>query len=96
MSDDYFHHHHDDNTPSQPESSASEQENHDRIDVRALRKRIGLSQASFSKQYNISLRTLQDWEQGRRKPQGPARVLLQLIDHNPQWVRDALRDKNVD
>lgn len=59
-------------------------------DVAALRKKVGLSQAQFAKSIGVALGTLQGWEQGRRKPVGPARVLLALIEKRPSIVRDEL------
>ena len=61
-----------------------------------LRKRLGLSQAEFAKQYRINLRTLQDWEQGRRKPEDIARVYLRVIERNPDAVSAALKDPHPD
>lgn len=59
-------------------------------DVRALRERLGLSQEAFAERFHLSLRTVQDWEQRRRVPEGPARVLLQVIERDPQAVERAL------
>ena len=59
-------------------------------DVRALRERLGLSQEGFAERFHLSLRTIQDWEQQRRVPEGPARVLLQVIERDPQAVERAL------
>ena len=61
-----------------------------RPDVRAIRARLGLSQHAFARRFAVSLRTVQDWEQGRRDPVGPARVLLALIEHEPDAVTRAL------
>ena len=58
----------------------------------ALRKRLGLSQAEFARQFMFNLRTLQDWEQGRREPDGIARTYLRVIERNPDAVRAALQD----
>jgi putative transcriptional regulator len=60
------------------------------IDVAGIRKRTGLSQAAFSTRIGVAVATLKNWEQGRRKPDGPARVLLALIDRNPRIVEDTL------
>lgn len=76
-----------------PGVTPAETSDHETLNVKALRAKIGVSQASFARNYKISLRTLQDWEQGRRKPQGPARVLLMLIEADPNWVREALKKK---
>ena len=59
-------------------------------DVRAVRERLGLSQEAFADRFHLSLRTVQDWEQGRRVPEGPARVLLQIIERDPDAVQRAL------
>ena len=58
----------------------------------ALRKRLSLSQTEFAKQFRLNLRTLQDWEQGRRKPEDIARVYLRVIERNPDAVSAALKD----
>ena len=60
------------------------------IDVAALRKRLGMSQGVFARKYGLSVGTIRDWEQGRSQPDGPARVLLQVIDREPQAVERAL------
>jgi putative transcriptional regulator len=53
-------------------------------DVAKTRKKTGLSQARFARLLGVSLRTLQDWEQGRRVPSGAARTLLAIAAKNPQ------------
>ena len=55
----------------------------------ALRKRLGLSQAAFARQFMLSLRTLQDWEQGRREPEDVARAYLRVIERYPDPVKAA-------
>lgn len=52
-------------------------------DVKKIREKTGLSQTEFAKKLCISFKTLQNWEQGRRTPTGPAAVLINLIDKNP-------------
>ena len=59
-------------------------------EVRAIRRRTGLSQAEFSARYGLNLRTLQDWEQGRTQPDAPARAYLLVIDREPRAVERAL------
>jgi putative transcriptional regulator len=59
-------------------------------DIKAIRAKTGLSQAMFAKTFALEKRTLEDWEQGRRTPQGPALVLLTLIDREPKTVMRAL------
>ncbi len=53
-------------------------------DVAKTREKTGLSQARFAQLLGVSLRTLQDWEQGRRAPSGAARTLLMVAAKNPQ------------
>lgn len=52
--------------------------------VANIRERAGLSQSEFARLIGVSVRTLQDWEQGRRAPSGPARALLALAHKNPR------------
>ena len=59
-------------------------------DVRALRERLGLSQEAFASRFQISLRTIQEWEQRRRVPEGPALTLLRVIERDPKAVERAL------
>jgi len=53
-------------------------------DVAGIRERTGLSQTRFASLLGVSVRTLQDWEQGRRAPSGAARTLLLVADRNPK------------
>ncbi len=62
-------------------------------DVRALRKRLGLSQAEFARRYLLSVRTVQQWEQDQREPSEPARVLLFAINRDPHAVQRVLRSR---
>lgn len=48
-----------------------------------IRRRLGLSQAAFAGLMGVSLRTVQDWEQGRREPSGPAKSLLRIAEQHP-------------
>ena len=57
-------------------------------DVVAIRGKTGLSQPAFAKSIGVPLGTLKNWEQGRRRPGGPARVLLALIEKRP-WIVQA-------
>ncbi len=59
-------------------------------DVPAIRARIGLSQAAFARSIGVKKATLLNWEHRRRSPDGPARVLLALIDKEPGIVRRML------
>ncbi len=67
----------------------------DEINVRRIRKKIGLSQQDFSNQYGFPVRTLQEWEQGRTMPTGAARAFLMVIDREPKAVRRALTAEMV-
>ena len=58
--------------------------------IAATRRRLGLSQTEFAAWFGISPGTLRNWEQGRRVPEGPARVLLRVIERDPDAVRRAL------
>jgi putative transcriptional regulator len=60
------------------------------IDVSAIRRKTGLSQQAFSTRIGVSTGTLRNWEQGRRQPEGPARVLLALLARNPRLVEETL------
>jgi putative transcriptional regulator len=60
------------------------------IDVRAIRQGLDKSQAEFAHMIGVSISTLQNWEQGRRKPEGPARALLKVAAENPAAVSAAL------
>jgi putative transcriptional regulator len=60
-------------------------------DVAAIREHSGLSQAEFARSIGVAVGTLRGWEQGRRRPEGPARVLLALIEKRPRIVQDELR-----
>jgi putative transcriptional regulator len=62
----------------------------DPVDVRALRSKLGLSQSEFAAQYGISHRTLQEWEQGRTRPDSAVRAYLTVIERNPEAVIEAL------
>ena len=59
------------------------------IDVKAIRQKTGMSQQRFCATFGISLGTLRHWEQGLRTPRGAARVLLKVVDRNPQAVIEA-------
>ena len=59
-------------------------------DPKAIRERLGLSQSRFAAIIGVSVRTLQNWEQGRREPEGPAKALLRVVDREPEAVLQAL------
>jgi len=60
------------------------------LDVKEIRKKLHKSQREFALMIGVSLSTLQNWEQGRRKPQGPAKALLKIASENPEAVEKAL------
>ena len=60
------------------------------VDVKALRARVGMTQEQFAARFGFSAATLRHWERGDRSPHGPALVLLNVIEHNPQVVIEAL------
>ena len=60
------------------------------VDVAAVRGRLGFTQAQFAARFGVSVATLRHWEHGDRNPQGPALVLLNLIDRNPARLLRAL------
>lgn len=61
-------------------------------DVRAIRARTGLTQSAFARQIGVPVATLRNWEQGRRCPVGPARVLLALLARDPDVVSRTLAE----
>jgi putative transcriptional regulator len=63
-------------------------------DVRAIRRRLHMSQQAFAESYRIPLATLKNWEQGRRAPDAPAAAYLQAIAARPHIIREALAQEN--
>ena len=59
-------------------------------DVKAIRRRLGKSQSEFALMIGVSVSTLQNWEQGRAQPVGPARALLRIAAVSPEVVSAAL------
>jgi putative transcriptional regulator len=62
------------------------------LDVKAIRKKTGMSQQRFCATFGISIGTLRHWEQGLRTPRGAARVLLKVVDQNPEAVIKAVSE----
>ncbi|MBM3565580.1 MAG: helix-turn-helix domain-containing protein [Alphaproteobacteria bacterium] len=62
-----------------------------RVDVRAARRKLGMTQKDFALSFGVSLDTLRNWEQGRRRPRGPARILLAVIERDPDTVLKTIR-----
>lgn len=63
--------------------------------VKLVRHRLSLTQAEFARRFQVSLGTVRDWEQGRRQPDGPAQVLLWVIDREPEAVLRALASRHA-
>src|SRR4051812_6097281 len=63
-----------------------------KIDVRAIRERLKLTQEEFAFRFGFSLGTVRHWEQGDRYPHGSARVLLAVIDRSPEAVENAIME----
>ena len=60
------------------------------VNVKKIRRRLGLSQEAFAQKYGFALSAVRDWEQGRRKPERSARILLKIVDKEPEAVTRAL------
>lgn len=61
------------------------------VDVRRIREKLHLSQPEFAARFGFTAAAVRQWEQGRRQPHGPARVLLTIIAREPEAVRRALK-----
>ena len=61
-------------------------------DVRAIREAAKISQSQFARLIGVNLRTLQNWEQNRTRPSGPARALLKIVASDPKSAIEALHD----
>ena len=61
-------------------------------DIAALRRFVGLSQVLFARALGISVHTLRNWEQGRRRPEGPAIALLRIAARHPRIIRENLQE----
>jgi putative transcriptional regulator len=72
------------------EAKASRVFKYDAIDIRKLRESVDVSQAQFARMIGVSKGTLQNWEQGRRRPRGPAKALLRVFEEDPEAVVRAL------
>ena len=64
-------------------------------EIRFVRERLDVSQGEFAVMIGVSTRTLQNWEQGRRRPEGPAKALLTIASRNPAAVLDALHGQRT-
>jgi putative transcriptional regulator len=63
--------------------------------VKALRQRLGMTQAEFAEAFHLPITTLRDWEQRRSTPDAPARALLLAIERNPEVMRRLLSEAAV-
>jgi putative transcriptional regulator len=61
------------------------------IELRRVRKSLNMTQKEFADTFGFSVRTIGEWEQGRRKPEASARILLKLIEKEPEMVLRTLR-----
>ena len=64
-------------------------------DVKAIRDKLGMSQQKFCATFGISIGTLRHWEQGLRIPRGPARVLLKVVQHNPNAIIEVMQNQKI-
>lgn len=62
----------------------------EKLDVKKIRSGLGLSQEAFARKYGFSLSAVRDWEQGRRRPERSARILLKIVEREPEAVTRAL------
>jgi len=60
------------------------------VDVKAIRRSLNLSQEDFAARFGFAVAAVREWEQGRRQPERPARILLKVIDREPEAVTRAL------
>lgn len=60
------------------------------VDVKAVRRRLGLTQAEFARRYSLTLARVRDWEQGRSEPDSAASAYLKVIERAPKVVEKAL------
>jgi putative transcriptional regulator len=60
------------------------------VNVKSIRLRLGLSQEAFAGTYGFALSAVRDWEQGRRRPERSARILLKIVEREPEAVTRAL------
>lgn len=62
-------------------------------DIKELRNELSFSQAEFAAIIGVSTKTLQNWEQGRRKPQGPAKALLNIVKKHPEVIKGPIANR---
>ena len=62
------------------------------VQIKSIREKTGTSQETFADLINISPKTLKNWEQGQRVPTGPAMVLLKLLERDPKYIINLLKE----
>lgn len=75
---------------SRGEAKAKRRFHYKQLDVKTIRHKAGLTQVEFSTMMGVSVRTLQNWEQGHRKPEGVALALLKIFNNDPHHAFQAL------
>lgn len=65
------------------------------VNVQLIRQKLDLTQQEFADRFQLPLATIRNWEQGRRKPEGAARILLQMIESKPDSVYSFLQERHV-
>jgi len=60
------------------------------VDVKAIRRKLKMTQAAFAARYGFSVSAVRDWEQSRRQPEASARVLLKVVEKHPEIVEEVL------
>jgi putative transcriptional regulator len=65
---------------------------HGELDVRAIRERLGLTRSAFAQRFGLAVAAVRDWEQGLRRPDPAARVLLMVIARSPETVAEAVAE----
>lgn len=73
------------------ESAPSRSFKYSPVDVKTIRKKLSVSQSELALLIGVSKRTIQNWEQGRRNPVGPAKALLKVVSYNPELAFKALQ-----
>ena len=62
----------------------------EQVDVKDIRTKLSMTQKEFAERFGFTVFSVRNWEQGRRQPEGPARILLTIIDREPQAALRAL------
>ncbi len=78
------------------EKEAARTFTYDPVDIKGIREKYQLNQEQFAAMLGISVRTLRNWEQGRRVPEGPAMMLLRVADKHPKALLDAVHNADYE